>query len=96
AIMFLVVPIGEEMIKDAIKISTKLRKTFRCEVDLLRRKLKNALSHANTNKIPYVVIVGEDELKRGHVLIKDMKTAEQNEVNIESLGQYIKKILNFT
>lgn len=92
AITFLVVPIGEEMIKDAIKISTKLRKNFRCEVDLLRRKLKNALSHANTNKIPYVVIVGEDELKRGHVLIKDMKTAEQNEVNIESLDQYIKKL----
>jgi histidyl-tRNA synthetase len=62
-----------------------LRRWSQCEVDLMRRKLKKALAYANTRDIPFVVIVGEEELKREKVLVKDMKTGEQKEVDIKAL-----------
>lgn len=83
---FMVVPTGENTLRTAIDISTVLRHKSHCEVDLMRRKLKKALAYANTRGIPFVVIVGEEELKRGKVLIKDMTTGEQKEVEIENLA----------
>ena len=77
---FLVVPTSNDLIRNAIEISTMLRGQSHSEVDLMRRKLKKALAYANTRGIPFVVIVGEEELKRGRVLIRDMKTGEQKEV----------------
>ncbi|MEE9474055.1 MAG: His/Gly/Thr/Pro-type tRNA ligase C-terminal domain-containing protein, partial [Candidatus Hydrothermarchaeaceae archaeon] len=77
---FLVVPTSNDLIRNAIEISTMLRGQSHSEVDLMRRRLKKALAYANTRGIPFVVIVGEEELKRGRVLVRDMKTGEQREV----------------
>ncbi len=83
---FLVVPTGEDLIKNAIEISAILRRKSHCEINLMRRKLKKALAYANARGIPFVVIVGEEELKRGKVLIRDMGTGEQEEVETSKLG----------
>jgi histidyl-tRNA synthetase len=85
SVEYLVVPTTGEQLKKAIEISTTLRKKSKCEVDLMRRKLGKALSYADTKNIPYVVIVGEEELSKGKVLLKDMKTGEQKEVDIKDL-----------
>jgi histidyl-tRNA synthetase len=82
---YLVVPTSSELIKKAIEISSALRKKSNCEVDLMRRKLGKALSYADAKGIPFVVIVGEEELKKGKVLLKDMKSGEQKELNIKDL-----------
>jgi histidyl-tRNA synthetase len=85
SIKYLVVPTGNEMIKKAIEISTLLRRESQCEVDLMRRKLGKALTYANTRGMPFVVIVGEEEIGRGKVLIRNMGTGEQSEVDIKDL-----------
>lgn len=82
---YLVVPTSSDQLKKAIEISMMLRRQSHAEADLMRRKLKKALAYANTRDIPFVVIVGEEELKREKVLIKDMKTGEQKEVDIKAL-----------
>ena len=60
----LVAYFGSEYILDSIKISKFFRKN-NINVDLYsdNNKLKKQLQYANNNKIPFVVIVGEEEIK---------------------------------
>ncbi|MEE9594468.1 MAG: histidine--tRNA ligase, partial [Candidatus Hydrothermarchaeales archaeon] len=81
----LVVPVGEKALEEATRIASIIRRKRGCEVDLMRRKLGKALSYAATIGCQKVVIVGEDELARGCVVLRDMKTGEQREVKIEEL-----------
>lgn len=53
-------------------------------------KLKKQLDYANRREIPYVVIVGENELKAGTFMLKDMKAQQQSEVGINELLDIIR------
>lgn len=48
-------------------------------------KMKKQMGYADNNKIPFVAIVGEDELKQGKITLKNMLTGEQNLVSKEEL-----------
>jgi histidyl-tRNA synthetase len=48
-------------------------------------KMKKQLDYANRKNIPYVVLVGENEMKEGRLTLKDMKTGEQETLNWEEL-----------
>ena len=43
------------------------------------------MKYADKLEIPYVIVVGEDEVNTGIVKIKNMKTGEQVEKNIEEI-----------
>ena len=80
-----VVPVAESLLGEAIKISSIIRKSASCEVDLMRRRLSKALAYANSEGIPFVVIVGDEELGKGSVTLRDMKTGEQKEIKLSEL-----------
>jgi histidyl-tRNA synthetase len=42
-----------------------------------QKKFKKKMEYANKLGIPYVVIIGEDEIKEGKVSLKDMVKGEQ-------------------
>ncbi|XP_045492592.1 histidine--tRNA ligase, cytoplasmic isoform X3 [Colias croceus] len=48
-------------------------------------KMLNQLQHCEENGIPFAVVLGESELKRGVVKIRNITTREENEVTRESL-----------
>ena len=48
-------------------------------------KMKKQMAYANANGIPYVAIVGENELQAGKVTLKDMATGEQQMLTGEEL-----------
>ena len=77
---YFVVPTSSEHLNKAIRISASLRKKSKCEVDIMRRKLGKALSYADAKNIPFVIIVGEEE-----ILKKDMKTGKQESIKIKDL-----------
>jgi histidyl-tRNA synthetase len=84
-----VVPTTERLLNEAIKVSSLLRQSIVCEVDLMRRKLSKALGYADAKKIPYVVIVGEEEFKEGKVVLRDMKTGEQKKLGVKELKEFL-------
>ena len=49
-------------------------------------KMKKCLDYANKVNIPYVVILGEDEINNGAFYIKDMNNKEQIEVSFDKVG----------
>jgi histidyl-tRNA synthetase len=83
----LVVPTSEAVLQEAIKVSRALRKHNACELELTRKKLGKALRYADQRGFPYVVIVGDEELSRGYVVLRDMHSGEQKEVKISKLEE---------
>ncbi|NDV65381.1 histidine--tRNA ligase [Bacteroides sp. 224] len=53
-------------------------------------KMKKQMTYANNKNIPFVAIVGEDEMNAGKVMLKDMEKGEQNLVTIDELIQALK------
>jgi histidyl-tRNA synthetase len=53
-------------------------------------KLKKQMSYADSKGIPYVLLVGEEEVESGQLSLKDMKTGEQQKVSIEELIEKLK------
>ena len=86
----LVVSMDEKLDK-AIEVATALRnKNIPTEVYIQNKKIKSKFKYADKLKIPYVAVIGEEELKNNTVTLKNMETGEQEELKIEEV---IKKLL---
>jgi len=53
-------------------------------------KLKKQMSYADSRKIPYIIIAGEEEIKNNLVTLKIMSTGEQKKMNIKELLSFLK------
>ena len=85
----LIVPMTDDL-QMAIKIANDLRKNgINTEVFLNDKKLKAKMKYADKLKIPYVIVIGEDEINSGIVKIKNMKTGEEVESKIEKLAKIL-------
>ncbi len=77
----LVIPMVEDL-KVPIEIANTLRKQgINTEIYLNDKKLKAKMKYADKLQIPYVIIVGEDEIDSGIVKIRNMETGEEKEWN---------------
>ena len=86
----LVIPMVENM-QVPIKIATELRNNgINTEIFLNDKKLKAKMKYADKLEIPYVIVVGEDEVNTGIVKIKNMKTGEEIESKIEKIAENLK------
>ena len=64
---------------------------IRTEVYPDSAKMKKQMSYASTRNIPFVVLIGEDELKNGTVTLKNMQTREQLQL---SPAEMIETVVN--
>ena len=64
---------------------------IRAEIYPDAAKMKKQMSYANAKEIPFVAIVGENEMKEGKVMLKNMVSGEQNLVSAEEL---VKVVMN--
>ena len=64
---------------------------IRCEIYPDAAKMKKQMQYANQKQVPFVAIVGENEMAEGRVTLKDMETGQQQLVTpaelIEQLTQ---------
>jgi histidyl-tRNA synthetase len=51
--------------------------------------MKKQMSYANALNIPFVALVGENEMAEGKVMLKNMTTGEQKLVTPEELIEWI-------
>ena len=52
-------------------------------------KMKKQMNYANAEGVPYVAIIGEDELKDGKVTLKNMSTGDQQQLTSEELVELL-------
>ena len=83
----LVIPMTADL-SPAVAAATTLRSAgIRAQVYTEQKKFKAKLSYADKLKIPYVLLLGEDEITAGKVTLKDLATGEQTTVSIdEAIG----------
>ena len=87
-----VIPAKEDMRKYAFGIVARLRSQgIRADVDLMRRTMSKNLKYASATGARYAVIVGEAEMAKRSVTLRDMKSGEQRLVLADELGVAIKK-----
>lgn len=76
----LIIPMVEDL-SIPIKIATKLRNNgVKTEIYLNNKKLKAKFKYADKLEIPYVIIIGEDEIQKEIVKLKNMTTGEEKEI----------------
>jgi len=74
-----------------VKAITKLRQQdIKCELFPDDAKMKKQMNYANKREIPFVVIVGSQEMEKNVFNLKKMKTGEQNECSLEELIRKLK------
>jgi histidyl-tRNA synthetase len=84
--------LGEEAKNLGFDQLVKLRqKGIVADMDYLGRSLKAQLKTADRLGAKYVYIIGEDELKKGYGILKEMATATQKEVKFDSLEEEMVK-----
>ena len=73
-------------ISPAIEIANKLRQAnINTEIYFDDKKIKAKFKYADKLKIPYVIVIGENEIKTGKLTLKNMKTGEQKECDLEEI-----------
>jgi len=78
-------------ISHSLNLASKLRENnINTEVYLEEAKFKKKLGYADKLKIPYVVIVGEDEIKEKVFALKNMTTGTQEKLNLKDLIKVLK------
>ncbi|MAX69651.1 MAG: histidine--tRNA ligase [Flavobacteriaceae bacterium] len=53
-------------------------------------KMKKQMTHADRRNIPYVVLVGEEEINAGLFTLKNMKSGEQDKLSFEAMLEVLK------
>lgn len=77
----LVLPMTED-ITPAITLATRLREQgVRVQLHSEKKKFKAKITYADKLAIPYVIFVGEDEVKNDVVALKELVTGEQTNTN---------------
>ena len=86
----LFVNFGEKESEYILPLITNLRNSgIRCELYPEASKMKKQLSYADNNKIPFVALIGENEIKNSSVTLKNMLSGEQKTVSINELKDSI-------
>ncbi|MBO4421907.1 MAG: histidine--tRNA ligase [Clostridia bacterium] len=87
-----IAPLGNAASKVAQKIVYDLRaKGVYAECDMIGRSLKSQMKYADKIGAAYTVLIGDNEIETGRAALKNMKTSEQTEININEIDEAIAK-----
>ncbi len=85
----LVIPMTDDP-GPAISAATALRAGgLRAELYLEKRKFKQKMSYADKIRVPYVALLGEDEIAQGKLSVKNMSTGDQSMMSSEEAARLI-------
>ena len=84
--------LGDRAKREGLKLADDLRrKGHRVLTDVMGRGLKAQLKYADRSDARYTVVIGDDELDKGVVTLRDMVNSSQKEIRLDSLEEEISK-----
>jgi histidyl-tRNA synthetase len=88
---------NESSLGESIALAHKLRgKGLRVDLYPEADKIGKQFKYASARGIPFVLVLGDDELARGEVALKDLRSGEQRTVRRDDVVQAIRAALNAT
>ncbi len=86
----LVISMVEDLSK-SIEVANTLRNAgIKTEVYFDNKKIKAKFKYADRLNVPYVIVIGEDEIKSGLLTIKNMNEGTQEQLEIEKIIEKLK------
>lgn len=88
-----IIPMDTEI--ESLILANKLRnKGIKVIVEMNHKKIKKAYSWANKNNIPYVTVIGDEEIKNQSIKIKDMNNSKEISVGINNIDEIVEIVKN--
>jgi len=82
---------GEDEEKACLGILQRIRKAgINAEIFPEAAKMKKQMNYADKNNIPFVILMGKNEIEKDVLSVKDMKTGEQKEMRVEDFIKMVK------
>ncbi|SNR19897.1 Threonyl-tRNA synthetase [Lactobacillus delbrueckii subsp. bulgaricus] len=94
-----IIPVNLDAHSDyAKKVRDELvAKGFRAEIDFRNEKLGYKIRESQTQKVPYTLVLGDDEMNAGTVNVRPYGTEEQNSESLaEFMGKLSKDVANYS
>ena len=89
-----VVALGEMAQKEAFRITNTLRNAYvKAEMEGSGKSMKSQMKYANKINAKYVIIIGDNELAEGKVILKYMDTSEQETVSLAEITNRITELV---
>ncbi|MER2235014.1 MAG: histidine--tRNA ligase [Candidatus Limivicinus sp.] len=90
----LVIPMTKEL-GPAVSAATAFRNAgIRCQIYAENKKFKAKMSYADRIGVPFAVLLGEDELEKGLVSLKNMESGEQLLLSVEEAAAKVSETVS--
>ncbi|MBD5117893.1 MAG: histidine--tRNA ligase [Clostridiales bacterium] len=85
----LILPMTDDL-SPAIALATKLRQAgVRAQLYTEQKKFKQKMTYADRLGVPYILLLGEDEITQGKVSLKDMRSGEQKLLDADEAAEAV-------
>jgi len=82
---------GQQTLSHSLRILSKLRQqNIKSEIYPEDAKIKKQMNYANKKGVPYVLMIGENEINEGKYQLKNMETGEQSALDFEGIVANLK------
>jgi histidyl-tRNA synthetase len=86
--------IDENYALEATQISTNLRDSgIKVITDFSFKKIGDQIKKANKLKIPFVICIGENEIKTKKVILKNLLTGKEKKIKTDKIARFLKKYI---
>jgi len=82
---YYIAPVNKKVYKKALAIAEKLRKNSKVEIDLMSRNLSNQIKYADSINAKNIIIIGEKDLAKKQVTIRNLRTGKEKKIKITKL-----------
>ncbi len=82
---YFIVAMDDSVRADAMRITNKLRKSSSAVMDLMGRSRQKQLKYAYQIGAKSIIFVGTEEVKKGNIKIKDLKTGKEKDIRISDI-----------
>ncbi|WP_424000495.1 histidine--tRNA ligase [Maribacter sp. IgM3_T14_3] len=81
---------GKKEAMAALKLVSKLRKAgVTADMYPSSAKMQKQMKYANNRNVPYVILIGEQELDTNSFIVKNMKEGSQKEYSLDNVSQFV-------
>ena len=90
SLQVLCVNFGEKEAMAALKLVSQLRKSgIKADIYPSSAKMQKQMKYANNRNVPYVILIGEQELSKNSFIVKNMKEGSQEEYSLTKVEDFV-------
>lgn len=90
-----IIPLNKEVFNYSASVLEKLRsKGIKADMEYFEKSIKSMFKYCERNKIKYAIIIGENEMEKETIVIKDLENNTQEELSDEWLEILCERIQN--